>query len=55
MKRAKYKDMTRHEELDYKYYSRLLRDLKFIGVQTIKEIAEKFIKDIDEKYTKEVE
>lgn len=55
MKRAKYKDMTRQEEMDYKYYSRLLRDLSFITIPTLREIAEKFIKDIDEKYSKEVE
>lgn len=55
MKRAKYKDMTRREEMDYKYYSRLLRDLSFISAPRIKEIAEKFIKNIDEKYSKEVE
>ncbi|MGX7077462.1 hypothetical protein [Globicatella sanguinis] len=55
MKRAKYKDMTRYEKREYKYYSRLLIDLSVISVPRMKEIAEKYIQDIDEKYTKEVE
>ena len=55
MKRAKYKDMTRYEEREYKYYSRLLRDLSFISVPRMKEIAENYIKDINKKYSEEVE
>lgn len=55
MKKVKLKDMTYADRQEYKYYNRLLRDLRIYGGHYLKEKAERFVVGIEEKYSEETE
>lgn len=55
MKKVNIKDMWYEDRQQYKYYKRLLGDLKLYGEHYLKEVAERIVEDIEEKYSEELE